>query len=297
MNILRTPEDRFKSLPNFNFTAHYLEGNPAYQNCRIHYLDEGPKDADVVWLCLHGEPSWSYLYRKMLPVFTAAGHRVVAPDLIGFGKSDKPDDDNFYTFDMHRQMLLAFIDELELTNINLVCQDWGGLLGLTLPMERTELFKGVLIMNTALATGDMRLGDGFTDWRSYVKSQPDLNVGGLMKRSIPMLSDEEVAAYAAPFPDASYKAGVREFPQLVPEHHDDLGAEISRQARSWWESEWRGKSLMAIGMQDPVLGPPAMMHLHKSINGCPPPLMIEDGGHFLQEWGEEIAQQAIDALK
>lgn len=296
MNILRTPDQNFSDLPDFPFKAKYLEDHPEFHGCRIHYLDEGPQDAEVVWLCLHGEPSWSFLYRKMIPVFTAAGHRVVLPDLIGFGKSDKPDDDEFYTFEMHRLMLLKFIDQLELKNINLVCQDWGGLLGLTLPMDREDLFKGLLVMNTALGTGDVPLGDGFTDWRSFVKSQPDLNVGGLMKRSIPMLSEEEVAAYAAPFPDASYKAGVRQFPQLVPEHFDDPGAELSRRARSWWENEWRGKSLMAIGMQDPVLGPPAMMHLHKSIKGCPPPIEIADGGHFLQEWGKEIAEQAISDL-
>ena len=296
MNILRTPDEHFSDLSNFPFKPNYIEGQPEFHGCRIHYLDEGPKDAAVTWLCLHGEPSWSYLYRKMIPVFTAAGHRVVAPDLIGFGKSDKPDDDTFYRFEMHRNMLLRFIDQLELNRINLVCQDWGGLLGLTLPMDREDLFKGLLVMNTALGTGDIPLGDGFTEWRSFVKSQPDLNVGALMKRSIPMLSEEEVAAYAAPFPDHTYKAGVRQFPQIVPEHFDDPGAELSRRARSWWENEWQGKSLMAIGMQDPVLGQPAMMHLHKSIKGCPPPIEIADGGHFVQELGEEIAEQAISAL-
>ncbi len=296
MKILRTPEQHFSNLPDFPFSPNYLDNQPEYHNCRIHYLDEGPKDADTVWLCLHGEPSWSFLYRKMIPVFTAAGHRVVAPDLISFGKSDKPNEDAFYTFEMHRQMLLRLIDDLKLKNINLVCQDWGGLLGLTLPMDRADIFNGLLVMNTALGTGDVPLGDGFTDWRSFVKSQPDLNIAGLMKRSIPILTEEEANAYAAPFPDASYKAGVRQFPQLVPEHHDDPGAAISRRARSWWENEWHGKSLMAIGMQDPVLGPPAMLHLHKSIKNCPPAIEIADGGHFLQEWGKEIAEQAVVAL-
>ncbi len=296
MKILRTPEERFESLPDFDYAANYLEGNPAYQNCRIHYLDEGPKDAPLTWLCLHGEPSWSYLYRKMIPVFTAAGHRVIAPDLIGFGKSDKPDDDDFYTFEMHRNMLLALVEDLQLKNIALVCQDWGGLLGLTLPMENPDHYKALLVMNTALGTGDIPLGDGFIAWRSFVKSQPDLDVAGLMQRSTSILSAEEANAYAAPFPDQNYKAGVRKFPELVPEHYDDAGADISRTARSWWQSEWQGKSLMAIGAQDPVLGEPAMRHLHTLIKNCPPPLIIEDGGHFLQEWGADIAKQALDAF-
>jgi len=270
MKILRTPEHRFDNLPNFNYQENFLAGNEAYHNCRIHYLDEGPKDAPLTWLCLHGEPSWSYLYRKMIPVFTTAGHRVIAPDLIGFGKSDKPDDDDFYTFAMHRNMLLSLVDELRLQNIALVCQDWGGLLGLTLPMENPSLYHAVLIMNTALGTGDIPLGEGFTSWRSYVKKNPDLDVGALMRRSTPFLSAAEAAAYAAPFPDQTYKAGVRKFPELVPEHFGDPG-----------------------GMQDPVLGEPAMRHLHQSINGCPEPIIVNDGGHFLQEWGVEIALQAL----
>ena len=296
MPDLRTPDERFADLPGFPFAAHYIEDLAAAGGARIHYVDEGPASAGTVWLCLHGEPTWSYLYRKMIPVFVDAGHRVVAPDLPGFGRSDKPDDDALYTFDFHRDVLREFIERLDLTGIRLVCQDWGGLLGLTLPMSMPDRFAGLLVMNTMLGTGDVPLSEGFLGWRDFVASQPDLQVSALMKRAVPGLGDTEAAAYDAPFPDITYKAGVRRFPQMVPEHRDDPGAELSRQARQWWQSEWRGRSLMAIGMQDPVLGPPVMQQLHACIKGCPPPVEVADAGHFVQERGEEIATRAVVEL-
>lgn len=296
MTILRTDEARFESLPGYEYSPHYLEDLPAAEGARLHYLDEGDARANTVWLCLHGQPTWSYLYRKMIPPFVAAGHRVIAPDLLGFGRSDKPDDEGFYTFDRHRSVLLQLIERLELRNLRLVCQDWGGLLGLTLPMAMPERFVGLLAMNTGLATGDIPLGEGFLAWRAYAASQPDLDIAALMKRSTPVLSDAEAAAYAAPFPDVRFKAGVRRFPQLVPDHPDAPGAAISRQARLWWNNEWSGRSLMAIGMQDAVLGPPAMRYLHKQIRGCPAPIEIAEAGHFVQEWGGPIAERALQAL-
>ena len=293
MQLLRTPDERFAGLPGFSFAANYIDDLPNVHGCRVHYLDEGPADADVTWLCLHGEPTWSYLYRKMIPVFVAAGHRVVAPDFIGFGRSDKPLEDSVYTFDFHRDMLLAFIDRLGLDNIHLVCQDWGGLLGLTLPMSRADQFSALLVMNTGLGTGDVPLGEGFLAWREFARNNPDLDVAKLMQRSTPILSDAEAAAYAAPFPDSTYKAGVRRFPDMVPDNPDAPGTDISRQAREWWQHEWQGKSLMAIGMQDPVLGPPAMKFLHQFIRNCPAPIEVADAGHFVQEWGEDIAAAAV----
>ena len=297
MQLLRTPDERFLNLPGFPFASHYLDALPGYEGIRLHYVDEGPADADVVWLCLHGQPTWSYLYRKMIPVFTGAGHRVVTPDFIGFGKSDKPVEDEVYTFDFHRNMLLAFIQHLNLQNIRLVCQDWGGLLGLTLPITMPDRFAALLVMNTTLGTGDVPLGEGFLAWRAYAKSQPDLNIARLMKRSTPELSDEEAAAYAAPFPDVTYKAGVRRFPEMVPDNPDAPGAALSREARIWWQEEWQGKSLMAVGMQDPVLGPPAMQYLHRIIRNCPPPIEVPAAGHFVQEWGTPIAEKAVITLK
>lgn len=294
--ILRTPDHRFSSLPGFAFTPHYLEDLAGYEGIRVHYLDEGPSAASRTFLCLHGEPTWSYLYRKMIPVFVAAGHRAVAPDFIGFGRSDKPTDEATYTFSFHRQMLLRFLEHLDLRNIILVCQDWGGLLGLTLPMEMPERFQGLLLMNTALATGDLPLGKGFLEWRAWVAQNPDMDVSKLMQRACPQLSVEECAAYAAPFPDARYKAGVRRFPQIVPDGPDAEGAKLSRAARQWLQTRWSGQSFMAVGMKDPVLGPPAMSYLRKQIRNCPPPLEVEDAGHFVQEWGAEVATRALQSF-
>jgi len=297
MEILRTPEERFASLPGFAFAPHYVAHLPGYEGIRIHYLDEGPQAAKQVFLCLHGEPTWSYLYRKMIPVFSAAGHRSVAPDFIGFGRSDKPVDDAVYTFTFHRDMLRRFIERLDLRNITLVCQDWGGLLGMTLPMDMPGRFSRLLVMNTALATGDLPLGAGFLAWREFVATNPDLDVAKLMARACDVLSPEECAAYAAPFPDIRYKAGVRRFPQMVADHPDAEGAGLSRRARHWWNTEWDGETFMAMGMQDPVLGPPAMKYLREQIRHCPPPLEVAEGGHFVQEWGEKIAERALEAFR
>ena len=295
-DVLRTPEEQFHGLPDFPYTANYLEDLKGYDGLRMHYLDEGPQDAAITFLCLHGEPTWSYLYRKMIPVFVQAGHRVVAPDYFGFGRSDKPVQDDVYQFDFHRESLLAFIDHLDLSNVALVCQDWGGLLGLTLPMDLPDRINRLLVMNTTLGTGDVELSDGFKAWRRYVQETPDFNIGQLMKRSCPMLTDGEVAAYDAPFPDDRYKAGVRRFPAMVPDHPQAPGAELSRRAREWLKTAWPGESFMAIGMKDPVLGPPVMNGLRKLIQGCPEPLEIDDAGHFVQEWGEVVARKALEVF-
>jgi len=293
MSILRTPDDCFAALPGFAFAPRYVEGLAGLDGIRIHYLDEGPKEAAQTFLCLHGQPTWCYLYRKMIPVFTGAGARVVAPDLVGFGRSDKPTDDAFYTFTRHRDMLRAFVERLDLAGVTLVCQDWGGILGLTLPMDMPERISRLLVMNTALGTGDVPLGKGFLDWRAWSNKNPDMDIARLMKRAVPKLSDAEAAAYAAPFPDASYKAGVRRFPNLVPDNPDADGAALSRRARDWWRTEWAGKTFMAVGAQDPVLGPPVMNHLRKLIRGCPEPYVVEDAGHFVQESGAAIAHAAL----
>ncbi len=287
MNVLRTPDARFAGLPGFPYAPQYLQ----LGMLRLHYVDEGPRDAAVTALCLHGEPSWSYLYRRMIPVFTAAGLRVVAPDFFGFGRSDKPVDDAWYTFERHRDSVLALIDALALKNILLVCQDWGGLIGLTLPLARPALFTRLLVMNTGLGTGTVT--EGFKAWRGYCNANPDLAVGKLMKRSCAHLGDAEAAAYDAPFPDALHKAGVRAFPNLVPDRDDAPGAALSREAAAFWRERFTGQSFMAIGMQDPVLGPAAMRSLHKLIRGCPPPLEVAEGGHFVQEWGAPIASAAL----
>ena len=301
-DALRTPDDRFENLPNWPYAPKYVEDLPGYEGLRMHYVDEGAADADVTFLCIHGEPSWAYLFRKMIPVFAGAGQRAVAVDMFGFGRSDKPVGDETYTYHFHRNALLAFVEKLDLKNVCLVVQDWGGLLGLTLPMAAPERYTRLIVMNTGLPGGE-EAPEGFAEWRAFNRSQPDLNVGKLMKQATPILSEAEMAAYDAPFPDQSYKGGVRRFPELVmlkEKGAADLtaaskeGVETSLKARRFWSEDWSGDSFMAIGMQDPVLGPPAMHMLRSMIKGCPEPMEVADAGHFVQEWGEPIAKAALE---
>jgi len=294
IEAVRTPDERFASLPGFSYAPHYLEGLPGYAGLRLHYLDEpgeGTASGRTV-LCLHGQPTWCYLYRKMIPVFTAAGHRVVAPDFFGFGRSDKPVADEVYTFDFHRGMLMRFIEALDLRRVTLGVQDWGGLLGLTLPMEYPDRIDRLLVMNTGLGIGRSP-GPGFDAWKAFVAAKPDFDIGTLMQRSVPGLTDAEAAAYDAPFPDDRFRAGVRRFPALVPVSPEMGGVELSRRAAEFLRERWSGRSFMAIGMQDPVLGPPVMQVLAATIRGCPPPLELPQAGHFVQEHGREVAEAAL----
>ncbi|HUP06441.1 MAG TPA: haloalkane dehalogenase [Caldimonas sp.] len=290
MDALITTDGRFAGLPGYPWTARHWSSD-ATAGLPLAYVDAGPVDASQVFLCLHGNPSWSYLYRKMIPVFVASGARVVAPDLLGFGRSAKPVHESDHTFDRHRGALLAFVDALDLRGITLVVQDWGGLFGLTLPMEAPERHARLLLMNTGFGTGDVT--EGFRAWRAFSNSRPDLDVGALFARSEPTLTPAEVAAYDAPFPDARYKAALRAFPNLVPDGADAPGAAIGRAARDWFAQAWHGESFMAIGMKDPVMGEPAMLALRSAIPRCPEPLRVQAGGHFVQEHGEQIAKAAL----
>lgn len=295
-SALRTPDSCFQALPDYAFAPHYLDNLKGYEGLRMHYLDEGPSDAAETFLCLHGQPTWSYLYRRMIPIFTQAGVRSIAPDLFGFGRSDKPVDDSVYTFTFHQQSLVRFVEALNITNVTLVCQDWGGLLGLTLPPAMPYRFNRLLVMNTGLGTGDMPLGPGFLAWRQWNNQNPDMDIAKLMGRSTPHLSPAERAAYAAPYPDIRYKGGVRRFPNLVPDHPEADGAALSRKAHDWWRNEWAGQTFMAIGMKDPVIGAPGMYALRKQIRNCPTPYEHAEAGHFVQEWGEDIARKGLAAF-
>lgn len=296
-DALRTPEACFADIPDYPWPPHYINDLPSLGGLRMHYLDEGPKDAEVTWLCLHGNPAWSYLYRKMIPVFLQAGHRVVAPDMPGFGKSDKPKKDSTHSFTWHRQVLLEFVEALDLQNIHMVVQDWGGILGLTLPMSARQRYRGLLVMNTTLATAEKPLSPGFLAWRQMCADKPLFDVGRLFGRGNPHMSQAECAAYNAPFPDAGHRAALRAFPPMVPEFANSDGAEVSRQAQDFWRHEWQGKSFMAIGAQDPVLGEEVMQALRQHIRHCPEALVLPEAGHFVQEHGEQIAQAALAALR
>jgi haloalkane dehalogenase len=297
MDAMRTPAERFSELPGFPWAPAYVEDLPGFSGLRAAVVDEGPRDADRTFLCLHGEPTWSYLYRKMIPVFLGSGARVVAPDFFGFGRSDKPVTDDDYSFHFHRDFLLRLIERLDLSRVVLVVQDWGGLLGLTLPVDEGARARigGLVVMNTALAVGEA-LTPGFDAWRAYAASQPDLAVGALMRRGASVLSEHDVAAYDAPFPDSRYKAGVRAFPTLVMTHPGMPGVAESRAALDFWTSAWNGPSFMACGGADPVFPPAHMEALRRQIRGCPPPMVLPEAGHFVQEWGEPIARRALEVL-
>jgi tRNA(adenine34) deaminase len=299
-DALRTPDACFDQLPGYNFAPHYVSDLPALQGLRMHYVDEGSPDATQTYLCLHGNPAWSYLYRKMIPIFAASGARVIAPDMVGFGRSDKPKKDSFHSFTWHRQCLLEFVERLDLQNVVLVVQDWGGILGLTLPMAAPERYQGLVVMNTTLACGDAPLSEGFKAWREMCAKKPEFDIAKLFARGNPHMSDAECAAYMAPFPDAGHRAATRAFPPMVPEFESSEGAAASRQAREFWRQDWQGQSLMAIGLQDPVLGEGVMRELASHIKACNThnePMLLPMGGHFVQEHGEPIARRAVELFR
>jgi haloalkane dehalogenase len=271
MKYLRTPDERFADLPGYGFEPRYLlvddsEGG----ELRIHYLDEGARSGAIV-LMLHGEPSWSYLYRKMIPILVEAGLRVIAPDLVGFGRSDKPTQRADYTYQRHVDWVRSVIAQLALTDITLVCQDWGGLIGLRLVGENPQVFARVVAANTMLPTGDHHPGDAFLKWQHYSQSTPLLAVGKIIRNSVIIeLSPEVIAAYDAPFPDESYKEGARQFPLLVPTSPEDPAAPANRKA---WESlrQFRKPFLTAFSDNDPITadGAPLLRKLIPGAQGQP----------------------------
>jgi haloalkane dehalogenase len=299
MKSLRTPDERFEHLPDFPFEPHYLtiadgEGG----ELRVHYLDEGPADAAPV-LLMHGEPSWSFLYRHMVPVLVAAGHRVVVPDLIGFGRSDKPTEQSDYTYARHvAWMSDALFDQLDLRDITFFGQDWGGLVGLRLVAAQPDRFARVVVGNTGLPTGDRPPNEAFLAWQKFSQTAPQFPIGNIVNGGCATdLSPEVIAAYDAPFPDDTYKAGARIFPSLVPTSTDDPAH--ADQVAAWdvlsrFDRPW----LCAFSDKDPVTNGGERIFL-RSIPGCDgqPHTTIEGGGHFLQEdRGRELAKVMVDFI-
>lgn len=311
--FLRTPESRFDSLPDFPYKPQYLQ----YGDLRMAYIDEragedhngsGKSPEVQTFLCLHGQPTWSYLYRKMIPVFlhhtttrnqAAVSRRVLAPDLLGFGRSDKPVDEAVYNFDFHRNALLHFIRALDLTNITLVVQDWGGILGLTLPVAEPDRFQRLVVMNTTIPVGQ-KPTKGFLEWRDFSNRSPDMKIGALMGRSCRHLSPAEMAAYDAPFPDIRYKAGVRRLPNMVMVDRNMAGVQVAEESAKFYKTSDKfraGDIFMACGPQDPVLGLQVMKALSTVWkNGCYF-TSIPGAGHFVQEWGDQVARLAIQTFE
>lgn len=296
IEALRTSDSHFVNLPDYSYEPNYVDSLPGYEGLRAHYLDLGPKNANRTFLCLHGEPTWSYLYRKMIPVLLKTGGRVLAPDFFGFGRSDKPIADSVYTFHFHRDFLLRFVEHVAPQKITLVVQDWGGTLGLTLPLDpgfRARLDR-LFVMNTVLPVGEP-LGPHYYEWRSQVRNMPDLPVGQLIRHITPQLTNEEVAAYDAPFPDSRFKAGARTFPELAMVEPEMEGAAEAKSALRFWKEEWTGSSFMAIGAKAPDAD--AMHALRSQIRGCPDPLVLPEADHFVPEWGEPVVLAALRSFK
>ena len=293
MNFIQTPDSRFENLPDYSFTPNYQKVGNGMQ---MHYVDEGQ---GAIVLLLHGEPSWSYLYRKMIPVFVKNGFRVIAPDLIGFGKSDKPTERSDFTYANHLKWLSTLIEKLALREINLFCQDWGGLLGLRILANQPDLFSRAIAANTILPTGQGEPNEAFTSWVKFSQTAPSFPIGGVINGGTTTeLSPEVIAAYDAPFPDESYKQGARMFPALVPLEFDHPESANNRSA---WASlaQWNKPFLTLFSDADPIMKGMEKIFL-KIIPGTKgqPHTIIQNAGHFLQEdKGEEIAGLCVDFIK
>lgn len=295
MHVLRTPDERFASLPDFPFEPHYAQiTDSTLGSLRLHYLDEGNRSGETI-LLLHGEPSWCYLYRKMIPPLTRAGFRTLAPDLIGFGRSDKPTDRSAHTYAAHLRWLRAFLEATGVQRMILFCQDWGGLLGLRLVADTPDRFTRLAISNSFLPTGDQPPSEGFLKWRGYSQSVPEFSAGGIVQGGTARgISAEVRAAYDAPFPDERYKAGARAFPTLVPITPDDPESANNRAA--WAVLQRYEKPVITLfGDSDPItVG--ADRVLQKLIPGAAgqPHAVLTKVGHFSQEdGGEELAERLI----
>jgi len=288
---LRTPEERFTDLPDYPFAANYVD----IDGLRMHYVDEGPRDGPVV-LLLHGEPSWSYLYRHMIPPLAAAGLRVVAPDLVGFGKSDKPSRKGDYSYAGHVAWMQQFIARLDLRGITLFCQDWGSLIGLRVAAENEARFARIALGNGGLPTGDQPMPRAFRLWRTFALYSPWFPIGRIVNSgSVTELSRQVIAAYDAPFPSARYKAGARAFPALVPDRPDDPASDANRAA---WEvfRRWEKPFLTTFSNRDPITRG-GEVRWQQTVPGAQGQdhVRIRNAGHFLQEdKGPELARVLID---
>ena len=290
MTTLRTPDSRFHNLPDYDYAPNYVE----VDGLRMHYVDEGPPDGSLV-LLLHGEPSWSYLYRYMIPPLSKAGLRVIAPDLIGFGKSDKLADKSDYSFAGHVEWMKQFLELLDLSDITLFCQDWGSLIGLRVAAENEHRFARIALGNGGLPTGDQEMPKAFKTWQKFARFSPWFPIGKLIqKATITELSNAVVAAYDAPFPSAKYKAAARAFPQLVPTTPDDPASEANRAAWAFF-GRWEKPFITTFSNRDPITRggeKPWQSHVPGARNQ--EHVKIKNAGHFLQEdKGPEIAQVLI----
>ena len=296
--IYRTPEEKFTNLPGFSYIPNYLEEikgfNEIKEGLRISYVDEGPKNSELTFLLVHGYLTWSYMWRHFIKVLTENNQRAVAIDLPGFGRSDKPIDESLYTFSNLRNSLINTIERLDLKNVVLVVHDWGGILGLTIPMEMEERFEGIILHNTVVTTGTQIMSESYVDWRKYCIDNPDLNVRAVIARTNRILNLKECNAYHAPFDNYDSKAALRALPKILPDSPDKEGADISRKASLWLNEKFDGTSVLLSGMRDPLYPQEVIKYLGNIVKETYILPGIDNAGHFLPEWAMEYGENLLD---
>ena len=295
-NIYTSDIEKLTNLPDFPYEARYeknITGFEDYEDMRMAYIDTGNKDSELTFLMLHGSPTWSYMYRHFIKEVNKANFRAVAFDMPGFGRSDKPLDEGAYTFESLRSSLICMIERLDLKNIVLVVHEWGGFIGLTIPMDMPERFDGIIMHNTTLVTGTNLMSDSYADWRKYIKDNPDLNIRAIMARTNKILNLKECNNYHAPFDSYESKVALRVMPEIFPNQKGKQGIEISKKAQDWFSNEYDGLALSLSGMRDPLFPQEALNSFFNSIKGIHKLPGVDNAGHFLPEWAMEYGENLI----
>tara|TARA_B100000686_G_scaffold272212_1_gene289242 strand:- start:9577 stop:10572 length:996 start_codon:yes stop_codon:yes gene_type:complete len=296
VEFYRSKNESLFNIKDFPYEDKYLNnirGFDKYKDIRMSYIDEGNKTSDLTFLMLHGSPTWSYLWRHFIKEVVDAKYRAVALDMIGFGRSDKPLEEEAYTFESMRESIISAIEQLDLKNIVLVVHEWGGFLGLTIPMEIKERIDGVIIHNTTLTTGNQLMSDSYSDWRKYIADNPDLNVRAIMARTNKILNLKECNTYHAPFDSFESKIALRTMPKIYPDHPDKPGAKLAQRSLDWYSEEFDGLIVAISGMRDPLFPQEAQNAFLNSISVIVKLPGVDNAGHFLPEWAMEYGKDLI----
>ena len=287
--FIQTPEHYFHNIDNYPYTPNYINDIPETGGGRLHYVDVG-QDINGVALCLHGNNTWGYCYRKMIQPLVEHGYRVIVPDMIGFGRSDKPVYQSWHSYQQHRSIMMSFIQKLNLQNIMLVCHDWGGIIGLTIPPDMPDRFNKLVITNTMLYTGDRMCND----WYNWLQrsNKEDIDIPKFIQQRSIVSINEDLSAYAAPFPTSMYRAATRAFPNFIPDVDHVPGFDVGTRAIDFYKNTWNGQCFVAIGSKDHVMASTTLALAH-TIKNCMNPMIIEEAGHFINEWGDQIIKKAL----